>query len=218
MPLPETHIALDSININVEVSSSDSPPSGTPPTTVFFIPGNPGLISYYHSFLSLLSQYLKSSNSSHVAGSTGKGPLKSGIRICGASLGGFEVEDGETSSSERREERNTPYGLGDQIEFVEKSLWNTVKGSSSQGNPKPKVILMGHSVGAYIAMELLRRHREGDAKVGQGQMDITGAVLLFPTVVDIAKSPSGRKATVRYFPPSFVSCLKSYCLLPTPSQ
>ena len=29
------------------------------------------------------------------------------------------------------------------------------------------------------------------------QIDIIGAVMLFPTVVDIAKSPSGKKLTVR---------------------
>jgi pimeloyl-ACP methyl ester carboxylesterase len=198
MPLPETHITPDSLNINVGVPSSDS----SIPTTVFFVPGNPGLISYYYSFLPLLSQYLQLQNDSGVTGAAGNGTLKSGVRICGTSLGGFEVEDENAGRgfNDEAEGRKKLYGLEDQIEFVERSLWNTVKGlKRAEGNTKPKVILMGHSVGAYITMELLRRHREGEAKVGLDQMDIVGAVLLFPTVVDIAKSPSGVKATVRLF-------------------
>lgn len=192
MPSPETHITPNSININVGVDSSAQ---NVPPTTIFFVPGNPGLISYYYSFLPLLSQYLQTSNKPGVSGAVVGSFLKSGFRICGTSLGGFEVDEGTRSE----EERKSPYGLREQIEFVERSLWNAVKDSGSQGNMKPKVILMGHSVGAYIAMEILRRHREREAKVGLDQMDIIGGVLLFPTVVDIAKSPSGMKATVRLF-------------------
>lgn len=195
MSSPETHIAPDSISINVGISSADSSSQSTTPTTIFFIPGNPGLISYYYSFLPLLSQYLQSSNEPGVPDAAGNSVLKSGIRICGASLGGFEVDDREAP---RNEGEKAPYGLKEQIEFVERSLHNAVEGSRSLGNTKPKVILMGHSVGAYIAMEILRRHREGEAKVGLDQMNLIGGVLLFPTVVDIAKSPSGRKATVRF--------------------
>lgn len=134
-----------------------------------------------------------------MSGAAGSKFPTSEFRVYGASLGGFEVDDGTPTKGEGEEVRKTPYGLREQIEFVERSLWDAVKGSSrSQGNTKPKLILMGHSVGAYIAMELLRRHREREANVGLDQMDIIGGVLLFPTVVDIAKSPSGMKAAVRY--------------------
>lgn len=68
---------------------------------------------------------------------------------------------------------------------------------------KPKVILIGHSVGSYIAMEVLRRHREKEklkeqskTESGSVSFDIIGGIMLFPTVVDIAKSASGRKLTV----------------------
>jgi hypothetical protein len=117
------------------------------------------------------------------------------------------------------------YGLTEQIEFVERQLRNCVRrwrqsvlqqddASSSEPNstgerrsePKAQVILIGHSVGSYIAMEVLRRSRERRENRSRGgdadddgdemEMEIIGGVMLFPTVVDIAKSPSGRKLTV----------------------
>jgi hypothetical protein len=247
-PPPETHISSNSICINVEPSSigasseSNSNPLKSTPTTVFLIPGNPGLISYYHTFLSLLSRYLQvlkdeknSSPATGVGSSEEPAAVHPGFRICGASLGGFDIEDRSENDAEKADtddasKRKRLYGLGEQIEFVEGSLENAIKSSlngqaagsqdeivsgdqSSPQERKARVILMGHSVGAYIAMEVLRRHRERETRrktlnTSSGladcerdskldQIDIIGAVLLFPTVVDIAKSPSGKKLTVR---------------------
>lgn len=61
-----------------------------------------------------------------------------------------------------------------------------------------KVILVGHSVGSYIALELIRKWQEGG--MGKG-INILGACLLFPTVTHIAKSPSGRKVGVSQLVP-----------------
>lgn len=63
---------------------------------------------------------------------------------------------------------------------------------------------MGHSVGTYIAMEVIRRHRERSTSdhSNTGGFDIIGGVMLFPTVMDIASSPSGKKLTVRLPPVS----------------
>lgn len=63
---------------------------------------------------------------------------------------------------------------------------------------RPRVILMGHSVGTYIAMEVLRRHRENQTTTAAGDsgFDIVGGIMLFPTVMDIANSPAGQKLTV----------------------
>ncbi|KZF19146.1 hypothetical protein L228DRAFT_251239 [Xylona heveae TC161] len=52
-----------------------------------------------------------------------------------------------------------------------------------------KVILVGHSVGSYILLEILRRHKAAQP----AGIDIVGGILLFPTVTHIAKSPSGVK-------------------------
>lgn len=59
----------------------------------------------------------------------------------------------------------------------------------SNDNARQKVILIGHSVGAYMAMEILNRHRDQS-------FDIIGGIMLFPTLMDIAASPSGQKLSV----------------------
>lgn len=121
------------------------------------------------------------------------------------------------------------YSLTEQIEHVEQNIKDFVdawhakneqmkkkkkvnNGQEEQRGRGVKLILIGHSVGAYIAMEVLRRHRENieqkkTSAAGEGgsgsTMDIIGGILLFPTVIDIAKSSSGRKFTVRFFSLSF---------------
>ncbi|KAI1921827.1 hypothetical protein LOZ12_005180 [Ophidiomyces ophidiicola] len=253
------------------------------PIILYFVPGNPGLVSYYHSFLSLLASNLSSSphvcpdqtgasdcssssvntaqgsnNSASNVGDSGtiverkgaSGNTRSeqpsdetkdaGMRdpddaylIAGRSLAGFEIEDATVQSSSNDSEASTDavYGLSAQVEHVESNLAKIVRkylhnhitttsatnaagaekdAASSRRRPRPKVILMGHSVGSYLCMEVIRRWKEREeervkaagketgAASGDShevEMDIIGALLMFPTVVDIAKSPSGRKLT-----------------------
>ncbi|CAG8899658.1 unnamed protein product [Penicillium egyptiacum] len=156
-------------------------------TTIFFISGNPGLISYYHPFLSLLSKYLdepKEENS----------PSLPSFQIYGCSLGGFEINEQQPSPSQNN---GIDLDLEDQICFVQGKL-AALMGDEGKGKDtvdagtRRKVILIGHSVGAYIAMEILRRHREAKP---ESAFDIVGGAMLFPTVKDIAASPSGQKLT-----------------------
>lgn len=176
------------------VSLQKSRPGSTPSpsrVTIFMISGNPGLIGYYHTFLSLLADKLgprgaqsKSQSRSHACD----------FQIYGHSLGGFELDDPENLDAGKR-----LFDLEDQICYVQGKLAGFLAGAET----KQKVILVGHSVGAYIAMEILRRHRErSDARAGvdKADFDIVGGIMLFPTVVDIAKSPSGQKLTVSLFP------------------
>ncbi|GFF33912.1 hypothetical protein IFM58399_03701 [Aspergillus lentulus] len=178
------------------VSLQKSRPGSTPSpsrVTIFMISGNPGLIGYYHTFLSLLADKLgprgaqsKSQSRSHACD----------FQIYGHSLGGFELDDPENLDAGKR-----LFDLEDQICYVQGKLAGFLAGAET----KQKVILVGHSVGAYIAMEILRRHRErSDARAGvdKADFDIVGGIMLFPTVVDIAKSPSGQKLTrLLYFIP-----------------
>lgn len=170
-----------------------SKPSSSPPTTIFFITGNPGLIGYYHTFLSLLSSNLISVSESRKDGSS--------FQVYGRSLAGFDIGDAQSGPS------GGCHDLEEQICFMQRSLGEIVKTSKSNGNgnegtekPKPRVILIGHSLGAYIAMEILRRHREkrkdNDNDNDDVDFDIVGGIMLFPTVVDIAKSPAGVRMTV----------------------
>ncbi|KAI9929888.1 hypothetical protein ASPWEDRAFT_99651 [Aspergillus wentii DTO 134E9] len=157
------------------------------PVIIYFISGNPGLISYYHPFLSFLSSKLSS-----WAEKQPKSQQDTTFQIYGRNLGGFDIgPEGENA------EKDAPYyGLEEQICIVQERLEELVHskdrvGANLPGGAVPKVILIGHSVGTYIAMEIMRRHRERRSS----GFDIVGGVLLFPTVVDIAKSPSGQKLT-----------------------
>ena len=192
------------------------------PTIIFVIPGNPGVISFYHLFLSLLVSNLSSEESTSPGtgngsndGVTVRNQLQDASKhahaqfyVYGKSLGGFEIQTGPDSG-----EGGKLYGLKEQIEFVEKGLEDCVNRcqravlqrsvdgpeSKNERNVRPKVILIGHSVGAYTAMEVLRRHREKRKLPSDDindRTDIVAGILLFPTVMDIAKSPSGRILTV----------------------
>lgn len=188
--------------------ATTAPPAGQPrkaessPVTIYFISGNPGLIGYYHTFLSLLSSYLSSSSSSSPSAAQDKNSVSDSFHIYGSSLGGFEV-GAESSNEKKKKEQPELYGLEQQIHLAESRLEAFVSANCPQpasttvttGNVqnRPRVILMGHSVGAYIAMEILRRHRE---EFSHAPFDIVGGIMLFPTVVDIALSPEGKRLTV----------------------
>lgn len=211
MSPPESQITPNLFLSSTKSVSSES----SPPTTVFFISGNPGLVSYYHDFLSLVSEKLASSS---------PGKDGSGFRIYGANLGGFEINE--------KEKANAPsarlYNVEEQIDFVEKKLHILINESRSKSesetnrgvtrstaaaeqSPKQKVILIGHSVGTYIAMEILRRHREEKIEdKDEVPFDIIGAVLLFPTVMELAKSAAGTRLTVCIYPPSPTLALWRY--------
>ncbi|KAL8951767.1 MAG: hypothetical protein Q9222_002288 [Ikaeria aurantiellina] len=53
---------------------------------------------------------------------------------------------------------------------------------------------MGHSVGAYILLEIIRNHRKR-IEDGAKDFDLIGGILLFPTITHIARSPSGTVAS-----------------------
>ncbi|KAJ5947883.1 hypothetical protein N7466_000898 [Penicillium verhagenii] len=210
-----------------------------PDATIFFISGNPGLIGYYHPFLSLLARNLVDRSQAQTGIETETTTKKTSFQIYGCSLGGFEQQaensmhrNAKTTKDEGHPADDHLYDLEGQIRFVHRKLVDLMDGNktsssnsvsdisksnsdagSSNLSRRGKVILIGHSVGAYIAMEILRRHREGkpdiqdllsvETRPGSGSVlsdspssfDIIGGVMLFPTVKDIAHSPSGQKLT-----------------------
>ena len=213
-------------------------------TVVFLLPGNPGLISYYNEFLSLL------------AGSK----VGRGCVIFGASLGGFEVggddsEGGEEALlwpkqedwvefRESKQEQGKLWGLREQVKLcfgrmegvvrqIRKEGESRAESTETEGTGKEEdsevvddgkieveIILMGHSVGAWIALEVRRlwwekyqlqnttlsmagarrglKDRELSPSKGMPQTQsyaITASILLTPTIIDLAQSPSGQLAT-----------------------
>jgi hypothetical protein len=169
--------------VTVEVSNNGSH-SDSEPYIIYILPGNPGLISFYEPFASALSLSLRKSRVVEDVS----------LQILGKSLRGFEL-DGEKGRVD------SPIGLQETIVGAETDLHSLARYKTSvPGNIPPKVILIGHSVGAYILLELIRRHVEDQKE--DGKVNIVGGILLFPTIVDIAKSPAGRILNVRYPDPS----------------
>lgn len=174
---------------------------------IFFITGNPGLIGYYRTFFKTLDVLLSSESSNlhrsqHV------------FHIFGQSLAGFEDE---TSSKDLNNRRPGPFGLQEQIEFCFKALIaQRISTGSRKGDRFDGIILVGHSVGSYILLELLRMIRQDALAIS---LNVRAGILLFPTVTHIAQSPSGVKITALFRIPDFpmlCSMLAKSLLWPIP--
>lgn len=172
-------------------------------TLIYFIPGNPGLAGYYVPFLKTLRELLDES----ATRACEKGEaVKVEFDILSRNLLGFDDADHEppfgiptrTETVEDTEE-NVPFCLDDQIHAV----WDSLEELVTDGR-YDEVILMGHSVGAYIGMEVFHRHhiqlRHSQQQGSQGAgvpvpvpFTLKAGIMLFPTVWDIAQSPNGVK-------------------------
>ncbi|KAF2841398.1 hypothetical protein M501DRAFT_969798 [Patellaria atrata CBS 101060] len=177
-PSPRTEIRFD-----IPASGAANGPSST--YLIFFIPGNPGLIEYYHEYLERLYISLSSFTS----------PMENvSFELYGRSLRGFECGE-ESVKPDKMDDKTLelPLGLQDQISFVERTLSHTfhrLQHNSTKGASNVNVILIGHSLGTYISLEIIRRVRE---EMETASLRIAGAICLFPTVVDLAASPKGKK-------------------------
>ncbi|KAF1966509.1 hypothetical protein BU23DRAFT_544378 [Bimuria novae-zelandiae CBS 107.79] len=160
------------------------PPPGARCTyIIYFITGNPGLIEYYRTFLTHLYGLL-----------TRDAPSSTVFHVFGRSLSGFEIDFASREAKLDSDDR-PPYGLQEQITRSQEALENLVRDvKNREGARDVRIILMGHSLGTYMLLEVIRRVRE-KAKLERDAPKIIGGVCLFATVVDIAKSDSGRKAT-----------------------
>lgn len=157
---------------------------------IFFITGNPALIEYYTPFLKYLHSLLSSSIQSYE------------IHIHAQSLPGFEIA--ADSDPYRNLNFKRPNGLLDQIQASFSALEAAIL-CCSESPPnantgeveEPTIVLIGHSVGAYIALELLHGQRFDTSPSAQGRPipikpNIAAVICLFPTIVHIAKSRSGQ--------------------------
>ncbi|KAK4979581.1 hypothetical protein LTR66_010437 [Elasticomyces elasticus] len=158
---------------------------------IFVITGNPGLIEYYRPFCTALLKHLSALNFKK------NQPLSedTNIYIYGHSLAGFELGDADN--------RILPLDLEQQIAFVEARLDDAARSLISNADGRRKnveVVLIGHSVGAYILLEILQRRREratvSETAEQTDRVKIVQGICLFPTVTHIARSKSGRKFTV----------------------
>jgi len=166
---------------------------------IFFITGNPGLVSYYDAFLRTLHELLSGSETSK----------SNAFHIFGQNLAGFGDNDIPLKTA------GHPYSLEDQIEDRIRSLkLQRIPSGPRKGQHFDSIILIGHSLGTYIILEILRRLREASSL-----LNVKAGILLMPTVVHLAESPSGVKFSPLFRIPGFprgVSILAKALLWPFP--
>ncbi|RDL40594.1 Uncharacterized protein BP5553_00573 [Venustampulla echinocandica] len=159
---------------------------------IYFITGNPGLIAYYDTFLRTLHELLPNISTSTASANNRV------FHIYGQSLAGFDVDE-QISAKSPSPLRESPYSLEDQIRIHLKALAEfRIQSGPRQGQLHDSVILIGHSVGSYILLEIIQRLRQHDSAPR-----IKAGILLFPTVTHIAKSPSGVKISTLFRIPNF---------------
>ncbi len=147
---------------------------------LYFIPGNPGLIDYYEPFLSTLSG-LVDNNVSSVDGSDIT------FHIVGNNLIGFDDADHEPFT-----EANPPFNLDAQIQASLRHISALrIEAGPRAGAPFDHVVVIGHSVGTYITLELFRHHAERPQVAPH--VKFTSAVLLFATITHLAQSRRGQR-------------------------
>jgi pimeloyl-ACP methyl ester carboxylesterase len=154
---------------------------------IYFLTGNPGLVEYYRAFLTHLYGVLTRDTASN---------RDVEFHVYGRSYSGFEMRVQDIKTYKYR--KIPPYGLQDQIRHAEDDVVELVEEVKDQGGRDVRVILVGHSVGSYIGLEIVRRLRAHGLAGEDFDTRISGVVGLFPTVVDIARSESGVKLAVRF--------------------
>ncbi|XP_053317042.1 lipid droplet-associated hydrolase [Spea bombifrons] len=136
-----------------------------PPKLLFFIvPGNPGIVGYYRTFMQWLYRGLNQKYPVWAVSHAGH---------CAPPKGMDMIDD-------RDEDQNEDiFGLNGQIEHKLCFLRKNVP-------PDTKLVLIGHSIGCYIILEMMKRALN---------LQVLRAVLLFPTIERMAQSPQGKIMT-----------------------
>lgn len=132
---------------------------------IHYICGNPGLIEYYTDFLS------------HVRGLLDKIETDTAYDIYGTNLLGFSDDDHKPFNS-----KNKPWDLEGQIE----GMYDIV---AAKGKGYDFVILMGHSVGSFITVEIFHRHMKNPERAPH--LKLRHGFLICPTLTHLARSSNG---------------------------
>jgi len=152
---------------------------------LLLIPGNPGLVDFYIPFLNNLHQRINETSSRD---------RYSKISIIAKAHLGHSPALFDAGNLNRL--GRTPMGLTSQVESAVElfdaasshySLSEHINGDIKR---KAKVILIGHSVGAWIALQVLKE-----------RPDVHGLFLLFPTISGIGATPNGRALSWLFKPP-----------------
>ncbi|XP_062934781.1 lipid droplet-associated hydrolase [Cynocephalus volans] len=138
-----------------------------PKLLIFIIPGNPGMSVFYVPFLKALYSLTNRRFPVWV------------ISHAGHALAPKDKKILTSLADQNAQEIKDIYGLCGQIEHKLAFLRTHV--------PKEmKLVLIGHSIGCYISLQMLKRAPE---------LPVIRSFLLFPTIERMSESPNGRIAT-----------------------
>ncbi|CAK7271143.1 hypothetical protein SEPCBS119000_004450 [Sporothrix epigloea] len=186
------------------------PAARTKHILVYFVPGNPGLIDYYAPFLATLRMLLDETEDRIRETRSGRATR---FHLLGRNLLGFEDSDDGGSTY-----GPGPYDLATQIRGVRDAVAaaRIDVGKDDVDHPRcgeafDEVVLIGHSVGAYIALEVFRLQMlsQRTAKTVNDEQDsrlssvkptacsdhlrLRRGILLFATLAHLARSQRGQK-------------------------
>ncbi|KAK3946767.1 hypothetical protein QBC32DRAFT_388000 [Pseudoneurospora amorphoporcata] len=165
---------------NISSNSSTTKPKRY---LLFFISGNPGLIDYYAPFFSHLRSLLNELESKSFS-SARPGQQTITFHIYGQNLIGFSDSDHAPFAPGSPE--TEPFVLEEQISHLYSSLLDL----NQKSGGFDEIILAGHSVGSFLALEILHRSLQSSSSPSL-QLPISTALLLFPTIHQMHLSPSG---------------------------
>ncbi|XP_004696115.1 lipid droplet-associated hydrolase [Echinops telfairi] len=138
-----------------------------PKVLILIIPGNPSFISFYLTFAKALFSLINGRFPVWTVSHAGHSYIPKDKKILGAS---------DDSSAQKIKDI---YGLCGQTEHKLAFLRTHV--------PKEmKLVLIGHSVGCYISLQMLRRAPE---------LPVIRSLMLFPTIERMAETPKGKFVT-----------------------
>lgn len=151
---------------------------------IYFLTGNPGIIDFYEPFLRFLRAHLDAIES--------KRQHRVAFHLYGRNLAGFDDTDhARPFNTTDNQPNNVEHEVQSCIGHI--AAANSIpasRGAARAGQPFDDVVLMGHSFGTYLALEIFHRHLHDPSAVAPG-LKLRSGVLLFATVAHIAKSPNG---------------------------
>ncbi|GAA6024185.1 hypothetical protein JCM11491_006673 [Sporobolomyces phaffii] len=163
-PLPISSIRTGPRSLPYDVTHFPVP-SLTIKLVLLFIPGNPGLVGYYDSFLSNVQASLPND-------------IRDTTEIYAVGHLGHSLQaekEGMVKGFKPSQQATLEEQVESKLEFVDE-----LRGKYGQD---VKIMAMGHSIGSWICLQMLK----------QRPQLVASAHLLFPTISSMSLTPNGRK-------------------------